>query len=105
MFLLCRLFLTTKLPNPHYSPETCVKVGLLNFFITPSGLEDQLLAKIVGKERKDLEDEKKQLTASNAQMAKDLKELQDTILRYSVLHFVSLPLRMCATGQARPFVV
>jgi dynein heavy chain len=76
-----RLFLTTKLPNPHYSPETCVKVGLLNFFITPSGLEDQLLAKIVGKERKDLEDEKKQLTASNAQMAKDLKELQDTILR------------------------
>eukprot|EP00668_Euglena_longa_P033152 GGOE01042680.1.p1 GENE.GGOE01042680.1~~GGOE01042680.1.p1 ORF type:complete len:1142 (-),score=473.48 GGOE01042680.1:287-3586(-) len=76
-----RLFLTTKLPNPHYSPETCVKVGLLNFFITPSGLEDQLLAKIVGKERKDLEDEKKLLTASNANMAKELKELQETILR------------------------
>ena len=76
-----KLFLTTKLPNPHYSPETCVKVGLLNFFITPKGLEDQLLGKIVGKERKDLQDEKKALTANNAAMAKELKDLQDTILK------------------------
>jgi len=38
-----RFYITTKLRNPHYSPETCVKVTLLNFFITPDGLEDQLL--------------------------------------------------------------
>ena len=44
-----RLFMTTRIPNPHYSPEACVKVGLLNFFITPKGLEDQLLAKLVAK--------------------------------------------------------
>eukprot|EP01064_Diplonema_japonicum_P003207 TRINITY_DN1209_c2_g1_i1.p1 TRINITY_DN1209_c2_g1~~TRINITY_DN1209_c2_g1_i1.p1 ORF type:complete len:4214 (+),score=1112.95 TRINITY_DN1209_c2_g1_i1:49-12642(+) len=76
-----KLFMTTKLPNPHYTPETSVKVSLLNFFITPGGLEDQLLGKLVGKERKDLEDQKNSLTQQNAAMMKELKELQALILR------------------------
>lgn len=29
-----RLFLTTKLPNPHYTPEVAVKVLLVNFTLT-----------------------------------------------------------------------
>jgi len=32
-----KFFMTTTLPNPHYSPETSVKVTLLNFAITPFG--------------------------------------------------------------------
>eukprot|EP01059_Diplonema_ambulator_P030784 TRINITY_DN5411_c0_g1_i2.p1 TRINITY_DN5411_c0_g1~~TRINITY_DN5411_c0_g1_i2.p1 ORF type:complete len:4213 (+),score=1401.66 TRINITY_DN5411_c0_g1_i2:77-12640(+) len=76
-----KLFMTTKLPNPHYTPETSVKVSLLNFFITPGGLEDQLLGKLVGKERKDLEDQKNGLVKQNASMMKELKELQALILR------------------------
>ena len=39
-----RFYMTTKLPNPHYLPEVSVKVTLLNFMITPEGLEDQLLS-------------------------------------------------------------
>ena len=35
-----KFFMTTTLPNPHYSPETNVKVTLINFAITPSGLEE-----------------------------------------------------------------
>jgi len=35
-----KFFLTTTLPNPHYSPETSVKVTILNFSITPVGLEE-----------------------------------------------------------------
>jgi dynein heavy chain len=35
-----KFFMTTTLPNPHYSPETSVKVTILNFSITPIGLED-----------------------------------------------------------------
>lgn len=35
-----KLFMTTTLPNPHYSPETSVKVTILNFAITPFGLEE-----------------------------------------------------------------
>jgi hypothetical protein len=37
-----RLYITTKLRNPHYPPETCVKVNLLNFMATAEGLEDQV---------------------------------------------------------------
>ena len=35
-----KMFLTTTMPNPHYSPETFVKVTIINFAITPSGLEE-----------------------------------------------------------------
>merc|ERR1719382_743601 len=34
-----KFYMTTTLPNPHYSPETSVKVTLINFAITPISLE------------------------------------------------------------------
>lgn len=46
-----KFFITTKLRNPHYMPEIATKVSLLNFMITPEGLEDQLLGIVVAKER------------------------------------------------------
>ena len=52
------LYITTKMINPHYLPELSVKVTLLNFMITPIGLEDQLLGNLVAKERPELEEEK-----------------------------------------------
>ena len=42
-----RLFLTAKMPNPHYSPEVQVKISLVNFTVTQSGLEEQLLGATV----------------------------------------------------------
>jgi ATP-binding dynein motor region len=39
--------MTSKLRNPHYAPEVSVKVSLLNFFVTPEGLEEQLLGAVV----------------------------------------------------------
>ena len=42
-----KFFMTTTTPNPHYPPETFVKVAIINFAITPSGLEEQMLAQIV----------------------------------------------------------
>jgi dynein heavy chain len=56
-----KFYITTKLRNPHYAPELCTKVSLLNFMTTPEGLEDQLLGIVVAKERPDLEEEKNKL--------------------------------------------
>ena len=56
-----RFYITTKLRNPHYLPETAVKVTLLNFMITMEGLQDQLLGIVVARERPELEEEKNQL--------------------------------------------
>lgn len=56
-----RLFLHTKLSNPHYPPEIQAETTLINFTVTEKGLEDQLLALVVNKERPDLEETKTQL--------------------------------------------
>ncbi len=53
-----RFYITTKLPNPHYLPEVSIKVTLINFNVTPSGLEDQLLVEVVRYERIDLEEKR-----------------------------------------------
>lgn len=29
-----KFYITTKMPAPHYSPEVCVKVTILNFMVT-----------------------------------------------------------------------
>jgi hypothetical protein len=53
-----RLILHTKLANPHYKPELQAQTTLINFTVTREGLEDQLLANVVAKERPDLEETK-----------------------------------------------
>ncbi|XP_069045720.1 dynein axonemal heavy chain 1 isoform X1 [Lepisosteus oculatus] len=75
-----QMYITTKLPNPHYSPEISTKVTLINFTLSPSGLEDQLLGRVVAEERPDLEEAKNQLIVSNARMRQELKEIEDQIL-------------------------
>ena len=79
-----RLFMTTKLPNPHYLPETCIKVTLINFTVTMDGLESQLLGDVVAKERPDIELRKIQLML---QMADDKKQLQ--MLEAKILQLLS----------------
>ncbi|XP_041945152.1 dynein heavy chain 1, axonemal isoform X2 [Alosa sapidissima] len=75
-----KMYMTTKLPNPHYSPEISTKVTLINFTLSPSGLEDQLLGCVVAEERPDLEEAKNLLIVSSARMKQELKEIEDQIL-------------------------
>lgn len=44
---LSRFYMTTKMANPHYLPEVCIKVTIINFTVVQSGLEDQLLRYIM----------------------------------------------------------
>ncbi|KAF6312761.1 dynein axonemal heavy chain 1 [Rhinolophus ferrumequinum] len=75
-----KMYITTKLPNPHYTPELATKLTLINFTLSPSGLEDQLLGQVVAEERPDLEEAKNQLIVSNAKMRQELKNIEDQIL-------------------------
>ena len=76
-----KLYMTTKLPNPHYLPEVCIKVTIINFTVTMSGLVDQLLGAVVKKERPDVEKKKNDLVVSMAKDKKQLKDLEDKILK------------------------
>ncbi|ETL39916.1 hypothetical protein L916_08791 [Phytophthora nicotianae] len=75
-----RLYMTTKLRNPHYPPETCVKVNLLNFMATEEGLQDQMLGIVVAKEEPVLEQQREKLVLEDAANKKTLKEIEDQIL-------------------------
>ncbi|XP_074648811.1 dynein axonemal heavy chain 3-like [Tubulanus polymorphus] len=75
-----RFYITTRLRNPHYLPEISVKVTLVNFMITPQGLEDQLLGLVAAKEKPELEEKKNQLILESAANKKQLKEIEDKIL-------------------------
>ncbi|KAK2534504.1 hypothetical protein Q9966_007154 [Columba livia] len=75
-----KMYITTSLPNPHYSPEVSTKLTLINFTLSPSGLEDQLLGQVVAAERPDLEEARNQLIVSNAEMRQELKKIEDQIL-------------------------
>ncbi len=76
-----RMYMSTKLPNPHYLPEVCIKVTIINFTVTQSGLEDQLLGAVVYKERPDVEKRRDELITSMASDKKQLQDLEDRILQ------------------------
>lgn len=53
---------------------------MLNFMITPQGLEDQLLGIVVAQDRPELELKKNQLIVEGANNKRTLKEIEDQIL-------------------------
>lgn len=75
-----KLYMTTKLPNPSYSPEIFAKVAIVNFAVKEKGLEDQLLGFVVKREKPELEDQKSKLVASVADARRRLLDLEDEIL-------------------------
>jgi len=75
-----KLYFTTNHPNPRYTPETCVKVTLINFSVTKFGLIDQMLSLVISIEKYELESEKKSLVEQSTQNEKQLKEYEDEIL-------------------------
>lgn len=95
-----KLFMTTKLSNPHYAPEISTKTTLCNFAIKKEGnwsslqkkivceditlyvgLEAQLLGIVVRKEKPQLEEQKDNLVLTIASDKKILKELENKILQ------------------------
>jgi len=75
-----KFMITTKLANPHYMPEVCIKVTIINFTVTMKGLEDQLLVDVIKNERPDLEEKKDKLVVSIANDQRSLLEIEEQIL-------------------------
>ncbi|XP_004437259.1 PREDICTED: dynein heavy chain 6, axonemal [Ceratotherium simum simum] len=76
-----RFCMTTKLPNPHYLPEVCIKVTIINFTVTKSGLEDQLLSDVVRLEKPELEEQRIKLIVRINTDKNQLKAIEEKILR------------------------
>lgn len=76
-----RLFITTKMSNPHYTPEISTKTTLINFAVKETGLEAQLLGIVVRKERPAVEEQKDSLVVNIAKNKRTLLDLENEILR------------------------
>ena len=76
-----KLYLHTKLSNPHYPPEVQAECTLINFTVTREGLEEQLLSLTVSKERSDLAKQRQELIKQQNYFKVKMKELEDDILK------------------------
>jgi dynein heavy chain len=96
-----RLYLATKLANPHYRPEIAAQTTLVNFCVTEEGLEEQLLAAVVAHERADLQQAAAALVAQLAQYTITLTELEDNLLARLANSQVGAPARALTLGWVR----
>ena len=74
------LFLCSKLPNPHFSPELSAQATVVNMTVTMAGLEEQLLGRVVQMERPELEEQRQKLVADVNANQRTLKSLEDDLL-------------------------
>ena len=75
-----QLYLQCKLANPHYRPEIFAQCTLINFIVTESGLEDQLLAIVVDREQPELEEKRTSLVRAINDYMVSLTDLETEIL-------------------------
>ena len=54
-----KLYLSSKLSNPHFLPEIFIRVTVINFTVTTEGLEEQLLGEVVSIELPEVEEVRK----------------------------------------------
>jgi dynein heavy chain len=76
-----RLFLMTKLYNPHFRPEIAAQCTIINFIVTESGLEEQLLAMVVNVEKNELEVQKQELVKMQNEFQVELDRLESELLK------------------------
>lgn len=74
------MYITTKLPNPKFDPSIYSRAVIINYSVTLSGLEDQLLGSVVSVERSDLEEQRESLIEETSSNKKLLKQLEDSLL-------------------------
>lgn len=75
-------YLMTKISNPQFLPEIFIKATVINFTVTQTALEEQLLGELAKKELPEMEQKKTRLVRRLAQDQKDLAKLEEDILQF-----------------------
>ncbi|CAH2003821.1 unnamed protein product, partial [Acanthoscelides obtectus] len=76
-----RMYMTTKFANPVFNASVYAVAVVINYTVTLSGLEDQLLSVVVRNERPDLEEQRESLIAETSENKSLLQVLEDSLLR------------------------
>ncbi len=74
------LYLVTRLPNPHFTPEEQSKCTIVDFTVTQKGLEEQLLGRVIQKEQRSLEESLKNVLEEVNGNTKALLRLDQMLL-------------------------
>ena len=74
------LYLVTRLPNPHFTPEEQSRCTIVDFTVTQKGLEEQLLGRVIQKEQRSLEESLKNVLEDVNNNTKALLKLDQMLL-------------------------
>ena len=79
--LTFNMFMVTRDSSCHFTPDLCSRVTFLNFTITPSSLQNQILSIILKSERPEVDKAKEDLIKAQREFKLQLRELEENLLQ------------------------